>query len=57
MTWEFVLFLLAVICEAIAVLIAFFPPRPDGAVARVPWLPLGLVFFFLVFCLQAAPKH
>lgn len=56
MTWEFVLFLISVVCLAISILVVPFPPRPEGMVARVPWFNLGMFFFVLVFCLQAAPK-
>jgi hypothetical protein len=55
MTLDFVLYLISVICLGIAVLTVFVPPHPEGIVARTPWVPLGLFFFVLVFCIHAAP--
>ena len=53
MTWEFVLYLIAVICLGVQVLLAI--QHQPSFIDRIPWMALGLFFFVLVFCIHAAP--
>jgi len=58
MTWEFVLYLLSVICFFIAFLLGVVgaPQQPSltyTSFSRINWLALGLLFFVLVPLIHA----